>query len=174
MKSKFNFDLIPRWELAPAAASPTRSSRPGRSAPLGPRLLFAQGDDDRTVEAQRRRQPGESTGPRERAEAPRRRQADEGRGTPSGGGGDYGGGGGGGYSGGGGGYGGSGGSGGQIPVGDIINLLMKHPKLAIALLVILVVCVLPVLCFMQSGGGGVAPELPAPPGWGPRYRRRSA
>jgi len=75
MKNKPGFSLIPHWELAPAVASPARSSRPGRSGPLGPRVLFAQGDDDRTVEAQRRRQSGESTpGGRERAEAPRRRQ----------------------------------------------------------------------------------------------------
>jgi hypothetical protein len=156
MKNRLDFSLAPRWELALAAASPARFSRPGWPAPLGPRLLFAQGDDERTVEAHRRRQSGESTGPRERAEAPRRRQTgDEGRGTPSGGGGGYGG------SGGGGGY---GGSGGQLPIGDIINLLMQHPKLAIALLVILVVCVLPVLCFMQQGGGGVALNPPAPVG----------
>ncbi len=151
MKSKFSFNLVPRWELAPAAASPARSC-PG-SGLLGSHLLFAQGDEERTVEAQRRR-PGGPAGPggRERAQAPRRRQtSDEGRGAPSGGGGEYGGGGFGG-TGGAGGLGGMGGSGSQLPIGDLINLLLRHPKLAIALLVILVVCVLPVLCLTQGGG----------------------
>jgi hypothetical protein len=148
MKNNPGFNLVPRWELAPAAASPAEPGPGGRPWPLGPRLLFAQDDEERTVEVQRRRPPGESTGPRERAEAPHRRQAGEDRGAPSGGGGGYG------DLGGGGGYGGgAGGGGGQLPIGDIINLLLRHPKLAIALLVILVVCVLPVLCLTQGGGG---------------------
>jgi hypothetical protein len=162
MKSKYGFNLVPRWELAPAAASPARSGPGGRPGPLGPHLLFAQDDEERTVEVQRRR-PGGPTEPggRERAEAPRRRSDDEGRGTPSGGGGGFGGSGGFGETGGGGGFGGMGGSGSQIPIGDLINLLLRHPKLAIALLVILVVCVVPaVLCFGLQNTGTETLNLP--------------
>lgn len=107
-----------------------------------------------------RRRTGDG-GPRERAGAPSRRQdqpsGDSGR---PGGGGGLGGGGGGGYSGGGGGIGGGGGGGGsQLPIGDIIGLLLRLPRPVLILLILLACCIGGVYLF---AGGGLSPSAPAP------------
>ena len=72
--------LTPAW-AAPAAGGSGNSTRRSLS-----RWFAASGDanqePDDTIEVQRRRPTGESSGPRERAEAPVRRKTDSGGGAP--------------------------------------------------------------------------------------------
>lgn len=114
--------------------------------------ILLSSNDPQEVEVTRRRQGG--GGPRERADAPGRRQEQR---SDSGGGGQSGGGGG--FGGSGGGYGGSGGlggggGGGQLPIGDIIALLLRLPRPVLVALILLVCCV--GVAYLTLGGLGSA------------------
>lgn len=115
--------------------------------------MWLSSNDPEEVDVTRRRQ-GDG-GPRERADAPSRRQdqpSDAGGGRTGGGGGDYGGSGGG--------FGAPGG-GSQLPIGDIIALLLKLPPPVLIALVLLACCVGGVFVFL--GGGNLSTTELNPP-----------
>lgn len=123
--------------LAPALA--THST--GQASPSHDHSLFSFSMDDReSVEVQRRRQ-GDG-GDRERAQAPSRRGRDDDAGRSGGGGGSgmppsFGGGGGG------------GGGAPQLPIGDIIALILKLPLPVLAVLAVIVCCIGVVFIFVM-------------------------
>ncbi len=122
-----------------------------------PNLLLSSNDREEVDVTRRRKGEG---GPRERADAPSRRRDQRtdsgGPGQTGGGGGGFGGQGGG-YGGPGGGFGGTGG-GSQLPIGDIIALLLRLPRPVLIALVLLVCCI--GIVFVTMGGLG---SLEPPP-----------
>ncbi len=116
-----------------------------------------QDPNDRQEVQVTRRRSGEG-GPRERAEAPRREREQQ-----PGSGGTGGTGGGGGWTGGTGGGLGESGGGSQLPIGDIIALLLRLPKPVLLVLVLLVCCVGGL--YVALGGLGSPPpaDLNVPP-----------
>lgn len=133
--------LVPKNPTLALAPSIGPSGAPPATSHRSHRNLWLSSNDPEEVDVTRRREG--SGGPRERADAPSRRQDQPPGG--SGGGRDFGGGGGGGGL-------GSPGGGSQLPIGDIIALLLKLPPPVLIGLVLLACCVGGVYLFL---GGGI-------------------
>lgn len=142
--------LVPKTALLTLApATGMSGTHPPTSRRSRRNFTFSSNDPEEVDVTRRRTGDG---GPRERAGAPSRRQD-----QPSGTGGSGRTGGGGDYGGGGGSLGGGGG--GQLPIGDIIALLLRLPRPVLVLLLLLACCIGGVYLF---AGGGLSPSVSAP------------